>query len=473
MNLGAPEFFVFGFLLGSFCVYFIVNTRASLKIQRSLASAAGEHAALLERLQIRETQVQEFRKEAENCREVISRLRLQNSGLQNHVTSLTTEIRAEKKYSDEKLSMFEIAQSKMIDVFKSVSSEALSHNNQSFLDLAKSELEKSRLKAKSDIESEKFEIQSLISPLKNSLQKVDAQLQDLEKQRIEAYSSVSEQVGALARAQEQLRSETSNLAHALKTPIVRGHWGEMQLRRVVELSGMLNHCDFEEQPSISTESGRLRPDMIIKLPGRKTVVVDAKAPMDGYLKAVAAESDKDRLRHLKSHARQIRDHIGKLASKSYWEQFDNAPEFVVMFLPGEIYFSAALENDPGLIEVGLNQRVILASPTTIIALLRAVAYGWRQEKIAESALQISDLGKDVYERIRIWVDHIEKIGKGLEGAVTAYNKSVISLESRVLPSVRKFTDLGTGGQGNIVGLRPVDKAVNVSENRPSTKSALA
>jgi len=304
-----------------------------------------------------------------------------------------------------------------------------------------------------------------VEPVRESLAKVDARIHELEKARVGAYATLAEQVRSLIETQTQLRAETGKLVTALRSPAARGRWGEIQLKRVVEIAGMLEYCDFTAQTTISGEDGRFRPDLLVKLPGGKTIVVDAKTPLEAYLAAIEAPDDGARKARLADHARQVRAHLSALARKSYWEQFDQAPEFAVLFLPGESFFSAALESDPSLIECGAAQNVILATPTTLIALLRAVAFGWRQEKIAQNAAEISTLGKELYKRLSDMTAHWNRVGLALDRAVEAYNSASGSLEARVMVSARRFDELKSAPLGvQIAPLERVDKTARVVED---------
>ena len=370
---------------------------------------------------------------------------------------LVAELDAERRAAAEKLASLDRAGTTLRDAFAALSAEALRQNNQSFLELARASLAEFQQQAVTDLDGRQKAIAEALQPVKESLARVDAQLRDVEKARVGSQSALTEQLKGLATAQQLLQSETSNLVSALRSSNVRGFWGEIQLRRVVELAGLTEHLDFVEKESASTEEGVRRvPDLIVRLPGDRQIIVDAKVPTDAFLRAIETRRPEDREAGFREHARQVKAHVTSLSSKAYWDQFQPTPEFVFMFLPGEGLLEAAIEGDPGLVEFALARRIILATPLTLIAMLRAVAYGWQQQQIAVNAQAISDLGRQLYDRLRVLGEHFASLGDSLAKSVEAYNRSVGSLEGRVIVTARRLKDLGVRGVEPLPEVASVD-----------------
>ena len=499
-----------GLFFGGVVSWLIFRNEARHAYDAARGENESERAALNERLQSREEQIQQMKAAAESQalelgrladelraesgkraaaeeraarvpvleRELLERdwrvdeLQAASAALQAEKAELSAHIEDIRKTADEKITVLIEAQQELKKSFTAAAAESLKSNNEAFLTLARETLAQFQQGAQTDLESRQTRIEEILKPVRESLGKMDEQIRAIEKQREGAYAGLREQVAGLLETQNQLRAETGNLVKALRAPQVRGRWGEMQLERVAELAGLARNADFIIQSTVHTEDGTQRADMIVKLPGGRQVVVDAKTPFSAYLESLDAPDDSTRAEKLRQHAAQVRAHLAKLGEKRYHEQFHPTPDFVVAFLPGETFFSAALEHDPNLIEFGVEQKVVMATPTTLIALLKAVAYGWRQEKQAANAKQISNLGKELYSRLCTLGDNFSRLGLNLERAVSSYNQTVGSLEGRVFVSARRFRDLGATSDGEISAAEPVDALPRVLQAPELTQLAL-
>jgi DNA recombination protein RmuC len=447
-------FLILGGVVGGLIAWVLATSRARL----------GQAAQVREfetRLATQEGITQALRTQLQHGRE-------ENAKLQDGLRLATgakaaAEARVEEARAGlmEQRGLLDEAKTRLSEAFKALAADALKSSNQDFLALAAQQFKLLQQEAAGELESRRTAIQTLVQPLQETLEKYQKEARELEEKRLLDVSRVGEQLRAVVQTQTSLQRETANLVNALRAPQVRGRWGEIALRRTAELAGMTKHCDFVEQASVAAEGGRLRPDMIVRLPAMREIVVDAKVALHAYLEGLEAPTPEAREAALVRHTQQVKAHVKRLASKEYWSQFPQAPDFVVLFIPGEAFFAAAVERDPNLLEEALTNRVIIATPTTFIGLLLAGAYGWRQEQIAENAQRISELGRQVQERLGVLVEHLARIGKSLDSSVDAYNKAVASLETRVLPAARRFSELGVGGPKDLPTLEPVSHAPRV------------
>lgn len=448
-----------GIVLGSLLAAFVTAARVRSRIQVRLIESA-------ERAQRAEVEAEELRKQLLVEHTEVGQLRAVLAAAQHAQAVAETRVDETMKSLAEQKALLAQAREDLADTFKALSGEALRTNNEAFLDLAKTSFTALQAEAKGELLHRHQAVEELVKPLHETLKRYEEHLLAMECSRQSAYGGLDQHLKQLAESHHRLQQETSNLVKALRAPNIRGRWGEITLKRVAELAGMVGHCDFFEQESLETDDGRLRPDMIIRLPGGRHIVVDAKAVLSAYLEAHEAPEDGQRQEHLRRHAAQIRARMEQLSAKAYWNQFAQAPEIVVLFLPGEHFLSAAHELDPTLTEDGFARRVIVATPTTLIALLHAAAYGWRQEQLSQNAQQAGQLGKDLYERMAVLTDHLDSVGQALSKSVLAYNRAVGSLETRILPAARKFKELGIGSEKEVRLLEALDVAPrDIAEKR--------
>ena len=384
------------------------------------------------------------------------RARKVSAGLEAHAQKLSMQLELEKERYLQKIETSEESRQQLEQSFSMLSQQALKLNNENFLTLAKEKLSQHQIQAEANLEKKEKAIETLLQPINAALKQTESQIRAIEKERKESFGSLTQHLKLINESQTNLRSETQNLVQALRRPEVRGQWGELTLKRIAELAGMINHCDFYEQQQSENGDSRMRPDMIVRMPDQRELIIDAKTPLDAYLNATQTNDENMRTSALVKHARNVRERMRELASKAYWNQFKHSPDFVVLFIPGEQFLAAALEQDPKLLEDALKNKVILATPTSIIALLRAVAFGWRQLSVAENAEKIRELGEDLYHRLATFTEHLQKLGKHLDASVEQFNKATGSLDRQVLSGARKFKELGIERKKDIPELKIVE-----------------
>ncbi len=388
--------------------------------------------------------------------------------VRDRCTQLATALEFEHKAAADRQAVYRQLDQQFKDTFNAMAADALRNNNTQFLRLAKENLEKLQIKSAGELEKREKAVENLVRPIRDALEKTESQVRRMEADRQLAHGALTKHLETIAESHRTLQGETRNLVQALRRPEVRGQWGELTLKRLAELAGMVEHCDFFEQESVACDQGMQRPDMVVRMPGKRDIIVDAKTPLDSYLSAIEAGNEADRVKHLENHARNVRARVRELSNKRYWQQFSDSPDFVVLFIPGDQFLGAALDTDRTLIEDALSGHVILATPTSLVALLRAVAYGWRQETLAENAEAIREVGQEMFARLTKFASHLTKLGRSLDNSVEAYNRAVGSYDTRILPGARKFTEMGVTAKEAPAGPDQIERATRNIESCEET-----
>ncbi|RMG04270.1 MAG: DNA recombination protein RmuC [Nitrospirae bacterium] len=450
-------YLIIGLLVGGTIVYMTLRLHFAKRLLAERESISDEKTRLLAELESEKVRVGELRARIEEINNDLNRTKAEKAEKEREFVEASTRLEEAEKNLKEQKELIEQMKKDMTDVFQALSSRALRSSNEEFIKLAREQLGGLLNEAKGRLGQHREAMEGIVRPLQDALRRYEEEIKKIETKRREDYGSLTQQIENLMSTHQRLQKETDKLVTALRRPQVSGRWGQFSLRRVAELAGMTDHCDFYEERSFDTEDGRLRPDMVVKLPNNRVIVVDAKAPVDAYLNALTVEDEAMRKDAMNAYVNQVRQHMNGLSSKAYWDRLPESPEFVVMYLPGESFFSAAIENDPALIEDGSMKRVIIATPTTFIALLKAVAYGWQQAELTKNAEEISRLGKELYERFAVAMEHYLKTGENLKRAVESYNRSVRSIETRLLQSARRFKELGISSKKDIPLLEEIDE----------------